>query len=227
MEVFLPYKERIRQFFQRHPGAMQALPPVPQDTQLEEWQQQRQDAVPVEESPSGEDRRPRRGSGAPAEAAPSLEVLPEKANVDQKGQQALKAAVVPPKPKQKAKAKSKASPKAKGTPKAKSKAKAKAKSSASRNQKLSPSAKRKLEADFDAVAKIGSGIPSPKAKRMAGRMSQEDKLAASMLRREKAAEGMFLLAQCGIDDLEMPGPEHDKMFLALQICKYSISNKFI
>lgn len=118
----------------------------------------------------------------------------------------------------------KASPKKKTAPKASPKKKTSPKPSPKkRTKKTSPKVrkakagvKRSLEGEFAAAAGKGSpdkvsspkveGSPrvvaSPMAKRMAGRMSAEEKA----LRREKASHALGELAECAIDGLELPDP---------------------
>lgn len=83
----------------------------------------------------------------------------------------------------------------------------------------SKGAKRKLEKDFNAAASEGlpSGsqaavVASPKAKRMAGRISEEDRIKANESRKDKACSALAELGLFPLDGLQLPDVKtFDKM----------------
>ena len=97
--------------------------------------------------------------------------------------------------------------------------------------KLTPKVgtKRSLEKDFERV----SGVPrspkvvaSPKAKRMAGKISDSDRVQAQETRRVKAKDAMDELVASSIDDLQLPDSSFDKMYLDLKIDSFIIVISF-
>lgn len=231
--ILIPMSIRIAEFFQRYPGASQPLkaPSAGSRAEFVEFQEIQETQLPDDDpryvpSPgvfvgdqvdSKEDAIP---PGQPNPKSPRGSIISEqppnppslpkglsgKVDVEAQAEVRKKIAKAEQEANPKAKAKGKAAAKKKGAPKAKV-------------EKSSPArgAKRRLEPELAAAAdSSGASVevqPSPKARRLAGRVDPSEKAQALQVRQEKAAEGLALLRDASLTGLILPSDDFNKMHL--------------
>ena len=232
----IPMSIRIRQFFALYPGASQPLEAkvgtAESRSEFLTFQSQQETQLPEDhphyvaspevvcvsekpgELPPAQEAAPRGPRGSIIREKPQK---PEGVSGDLTGKVDLEAQA---KLRKSIEAAEGAIPKAKAKASAKSQAQKRAPKAKAKSTPKKKGLKRSLESDFAAAAEADGShapieeqpvVPSPKARKMAGRGDPLAKAEASKVRQEKAIEGLSILEDASLPGLTLPSSEFAKL----------------